>query len=60
MAKSPGGLGRINYEAYRESVGHRSVHGEQLPEWPDLADHVRAAWVAAARAVLTADGEAGQ
>ncbi|MFE7930757.1 hypothetical protein ACFU6S_18840 [Streptomyces sp. NPDC057456] len=60
MAKSPGELGRINYEAYSESVGHRSVHGEQLPEWPDLADHVRTAWVSAACAVVTAAGEGGE
>lgn len=46
--------GKIAYEAYVDSVGGVSVHGEPLPGWADQSDKIRAAWNAAAEAVLGA------
>lgn len=42
-------LGRRCYQAYRDAAEGRSlVTGAPLPEWSDMPDAIRAAWVAAA------------
>lgn len=47
-------LGRIAYEAYcRSSGGVSLVSGAKLPEWGALSAEIRAAWDAAAQAVLS-------
>lgn len=45
-------LGRVAYEAYRESCGGLSVHGEKLPDWPGQGPGIREHWRAAADAVV--------
>ncbi len=44
--------GQIAYEAYRRcSDGKSLVTGARIPEWPELAEEIRAAWEMAAFAV---------
>lgn len=45
-------LGQVAYEAYVESCGGKSIHGEDLPNWFDVAPEIREHWRAAADAVL--------
>lgn len=54
-------MGRMAYEGYRVgSDGKSLISGAVLPEWADLAPEIRAAWRAAADAVLMyADTVAG-
>lgn len=55
------GAGAVAYEAFRESLGGADLMGP-MPEHAMLANHVKAAWDAAAAAVLgapTAEAEAG-
>lgn len=48
----PANLGRIAYEAYRDSTGGVSlVNGDQLPQWEDLTDGVKSGWKCAGLAV---------
>jgi hypothetical protein len=50
-------LGDVAYEAYRLSVNGRSVvTGDPLPVWLDLPEPIRAAWRAAAGAVVMYQG----
>lgn len=43
----------VAYEAYRRNCGGKSlISGAPLPAWDCLPDSVRAAWFAAAAAVL--------
>lgn len=53
MAETPS-LARIAYEAYKDAVGGRSVHGEELPYFGALDETVVAGWSAAAAAVAEA------
>jgi len=51
------GLGKVAYEAYVDSVGGKSVSGDELPSWEEQHSdkpQVAAAWEAAAQAVLSA------
>jgi hypothetical protein len=43
---------RLAYEAYREHVGRKSVHGEALPAFDDLPPRIQEGWKAAADAVI--------
>lgn len=46
-------FGAIAYEAYCEHTGWKSlVSGADLPQWSALSPEIRAAWEAAASAVL--------
>lgn len=46
-------LGQQAYTAYAEHTDWRSLAtGDLLPAWPDLAPPIRAAWQAAALAVV--------
>lgn len=49
---TPDALGRVAYKTYCVEVGGKSVRGETLPTWDDQADAIKAAWVAAATAVI--------
>jgi hypothetical protein len=44
----------IAYLAYCDACGGRSVRGEPLPSWAELAPKIRAHWRASAAAVKTA------
>jgi hypothetical protein len=45
--------GRVAYLAYREAAGGVSLAtGDPLPGWPSLPPEIRAAWDAAAVAVI--------
>ena len=46
-------LGRACYEGYYDHTGGVSiVSGERLPQWDQLSDAIKAAWEAAALAVI--------
>jgi hypothetical protein len=46
-------LGRICYEAYCTNTGWVSlISGEVLPQWDDMTDALKTAWIAAAREVV--------
>ena len=46
-------MAQIAYEAYRNHTGGKSLAtGQNIPEWPDLAPVIKAAWEAAANAVV--------
>lgn len=47
-------LGRVAYHAYCDSVGWKSVRGENLPGWSVQAEAIKAAWIASALAVKKA------
>lgn len=52
---NPEDNGRIAYEAYCKSSGGKSlVSGDALPCWDALKPEIRAAWCAAAEALLDA------
>lgn len=51
MQIDPTKLAQLAYKAYGGAVHGRSVHGEPLPPWPELAPHVQNAWEVAAEAV---------
>ncbi|MCI3277662.1 hypothetical protein [Streptomyces cylindrosporus] len=62
MATNPDELGALAYTVYADTVGHRAVNGDQLPDWSGLDDRVQGAWRAAAHAVqlkITRDQEEG-
>lgn len=46
-------LGQVAYEAYCDSVGWHSVHGDVLPAYADQSPTIRSAWEAAAQAVAS-------
>lgn len=46
--------GETAYLAYGESTGHRNFQGDAMPAWKDLPEAIRAAWEAAAEAVIEA------
>lgn len=46
-------MGYVAYEAYRVTTGGKSLaSGARLPSWTNLPEEIRAAWRAAADAVL--------
>jgi hypothetical protein len=45
----------VAYEAYKMSVGGKSIKGEPLPKYKDMPAGIQAAWMNAAAAVLEAD-----
>lgn len=47
-------FGQIAYEAYVQSCGGKSIHGEDLPDWTGQSPEIRAHWNAAAQAVVKA------
>lgn len=48
------GWGRPAYEAYFESCGGKSIHGEDLPSWEDQSPEIRRRWEAAGDGVYHA------
>ena len=44
--------GAIAYEAYGDVTDHKNYMGNPMPAWDDLPDQIKAAWRAAAQAVL--------
>lgn len=47
-------LGKIAYEAYKDwSEGKSLVDGTELPDWQDLPQSIRDAWIHSALAVQT-------
>ncbi|MFM9473945.1 hypothetical protein [Streptomyces scabiei] len=44
-------LAKVAYEAYGNSTGHRNFMGHPMPDWDELTDAVRLAWIEAAGAV---------
>jgi hypothetical protein len=44
--------GEINYNAYCEDRGWKSVRGDPLPKWHEQSDDLKASWEKAANAVL--------
>lgn len=47
-------LGRINYEAYGDSVGWTTFSGQKMPAWEEQNDRLKQAWNAGAEAVAQA------
>lgn len=47
-------LGEVGYKAYGDSVGWKNYLGRPMPEWAELPEAIRAAWVAAAEAIVCA------
>lgn len=43
--------GKLAYEAYSESVGGKSVNGDDLPPWRHVAQYIQLAWSIAAQRV---------
>lgn len=50
-------LGRINYEAYGDSVGWTTFSGQKMPPWEEQNDKLRRAWNDGAKAVARAIDE---
>jgi hypothetical protein len=50
----PDKYGRIAFEAYKKSKEGTTYDNKPIPEWGALGDEVRAAWIAAANAVIEA------
>jgi len=48
------GWGRVAYEAYAESCGGKSIHGETLPSWDDQKPEIRQHWEKTAFTVIQA------
>lgn len=46
--------GEVGYLAYGESTGNLNFQGGEMPAWADLPERIRAAWEAAAEAVIEA------
>ena len=44
-------LGRVNYEAYGDSVGWTTFSGQKMPAWEEQNDKLKQAWNAGAKAV---------
>jgi len=44
--------GAIAYEAYGDVTDRKNYQGLPMPAWDDLPDRIKAAWRAAAQAVL--------
>lgn len=57
-AVSDAGSAEAAYEAYRESLGGQDLQGPMV-EFGMLPDHVKAAWGAAAGALIGAPAEEG-
>lgn len=49
---SPEDYGQIAFDAYGNSTGGLTWDKKPIPEWIELPEHVRKAWIAAAQAVL--------
>ncbi|PRY35346.1 hypothetical protein [Umezawaea tangerina] len=45
-------LAQAAYEAYGDTTGGLNYQGLPMPSWDDLGDLIRAAWTAAAAAVV--------
>lgn len=45
-------LGEVAFAAYRESVGGKAYDGTPIPEWAEISDAVRQAWIEAGFAVF--------
>jgi hypothetical protein len=43
--------GQVAYDAYSADAGHKSVHGEALPDWHSSSPEVRTHWRASAEAL---------
>lgn len=44
-------LGKANFEAYCEEVGHQTHDQKPIPAWENLTEAVRQGWIAGALAV---------
>lgn len=49
---SPMEIAKIAYDAYGHSRDHRSYQGDPMPEWDELPDPIKEAWMEAAGAVI--------
>jgi hypothetical protein len=49
--------GRVAYEAYGRSTGHRTHDDRPMPAWDDLGETVQRAWAASAAAVGAVHGQ---
>jgi hypothetical protein len=47
-------LAETAYAAYGESTGHKNYQGLPMPDWDELTDRIRLAWIEAASAVCMA------
>jgi hypothetical protein len=47
-------LGEVGYKAYGDSVGWKNYLGRPMPEWGELPEAIRGAWIAAAGAIVSA------
>jgi len=47
-------LGEVGYRAYGDSVGWKNYLGRPMPEWLELPEAIRGAWIAAAGAIVSA------
>lgn len=45
-------LGQVAFEAYKEAVEGVAYDGTAIPEWKEVADHIKLAWQIAAMAVI--------
>lgn len=50
-ARMPEELGKVNYEAYGDSVNWTTFSGTPMPSWEEQNDKLRQAWNAGAEAV---------
>ncbi len=44
-------LGRTGYEAYGKTTDFKNYQGLPMPDWEELPEQIRSAWVSAAIAV---------
>lgn len=47
-------FGRLAFEEYRNAVGGETYDKKPIPQWDELPEHIRVAWIAAAFAVVEA------
>lgn len=44
-------LAKLGYRAYGETTDFKNYQGNPMPEWEDLGEKIRSAWVAATAAI---------
>lgn len=52
-------FGRLAYTAYGTATDNKNYQGNEMPDWYNLPDNIRHAWVCAAQAVIDNHAEKG-
>lgn len=45
-------MAKTAYEAYGQETNHKNYRGEPMPEWDELPEQIKGAWIQAAGSVV--------